>query len=334
MIYNNDIELRFIYQEIESLRDENLNQNKEISMLKEIVMDFKTNKAVPDAEKIVEPSLDDAKRMKASITVSQNQHRSSRKYGRNNKRPARLLPSRILHGDRKNATNRPMICRFNGPPTNCSDLSLLGYTLNGFYQVQAKSTGNKATNDGDDGLEAKTIYCIFKQPNGISSAIVEKRVSISPLNFDAAAVSSLGRSSSNGGVHFNFKTNLELETDSTLTKIKFNLNLLNVGGGFDGFTRLFRAPKTGIYQLTFSGPFLSTSASRENPCQILFNKGDFNNSIHGIFITDNQLLNRIAQTTTKLNRGDKISVQIKCKTSAIQNLGISIFSGSLLEELV
>ncbi len=47
------------------------------------------------------------------------------------KRPVRLLPARILQGERKNNTDHPPIRRFYGPPSNCSDLALLGYTLNG-----------------------------------------------------------------------------------------------------------------------------------------------------------------------------------------------------------
>jgi len=175
--------LRFIHQEIGSLRDENLNQNKEISMLKDIVLDSQTSKTVPDAEKITKSSLDDNKRMKEAM-VSQHHHRSSEESQRN-KRPARLLPSRILHGDRKNETNKPMIRRFNGPPTNCTELSLLGYTLNGFYQVQDLNTSNKGANysEGDDGLKTKTIYCAFKQPFGVPAVILEKRVTSGGVHF-------------------------------------------------------------------------------------------------------------------------------------------------------
>jgi len=122
-----------------------------------------------------------------------------------------------------------------------------GLHFNGFYLVQVKNAihKSKGIDDGDEGLETKTIYCAFRQPGGISSAILEKRVITSSLNVDAAAVS-LGWSST-GGIHFNVKTNSELETSSILTKIQFNANLLNMGGGFNGFTRVFIAPKTGIY---------------------------------------------------------------------------------------
>ena len=53
------------------------------------------------------------------------------------KRPAKLLPVQILYGDRlKNITEldfqntkRP---EFYDPSASCSDVSLLGYTLNGY----------------------------------------------------------------------------------------------------------------------------------------------------------------------------------------------------------
>jgi len=50
-----------------------------------------------------------------------------------NKRPVRLLPPHILYGERKNETElqKQMNRRRYEQPTNCSDLSLLGYTLNG-----------------------------------------------------------------------------------------------------------------------------------------------------------------------------------------------------------
>ena len=127
-------------------------------MLKEIVMDSHTYKAYPDAEQITE--RDNNKNMKESRAIQR--YRGSSGESQRNKRPARLLPTFILHG---NKPRNDMIDRFYGPPTNCSGLSLLGYTLNGFYQVLAKNTSDEGTGNSDDGLEAKTIYCTFKHSN-------------------------------------------------------------------------------------------------------------------------------------------------------------------------
>jgi len=279
-------------------------------MLKEIVMDSHTYKAYPDAEQIKEP--DNSKKMKES-TPSQRHRGSSGEFQRK-QRPARLLPTFILHG---NKPRNDMSYRFYGPPTNCSGLSLLGYTLNGFYQVLAKNTSDEGTGNGEDGLEAKTIYCTFKHSNG--SDIAEKRVV------------SLKIFSGTGGVHFNVKMKSELKiTLKKITHIRFDVILLNVGDGFNRSTGFFRAPKTGIYQFTFSGPLISHSVSRANHNEIMFGKNDMNYIIHSTIITDNQMLNRFVQTTTKLKRGEKISVIIQ---GANQTLGISTFSGSLLEEL-
>jgi len=54
------------------------------------------------------------------------------------KRPLRFLPAKFLYGEKKNdtANDHPLISKFYGPPTICSDLSNLGYTLNGFYLVK------------------------------------------------------------------------------------------------------------------------------------------------------------------------------------------------------
>ncbi len=45
---------------------------------------------------------------------------------------------------------------FNDPPTNCRDLSAIGYTLNGYYPVQLKLDGEQKS--GKIGM----IYCKFK----------------------------------------------------------------------------------------------------------------------------------------------------------------------------
>lgn len=65
-----------------------------------------------------------------------------------------------------------------GPPTNCYDLSRLGYTLNGYCLVQRVT---EALNNEVPNLE--TIYCAFKQKEGSSSNLSteEKRIGILKL---------------------------------------------------------------------------------------------------------------------------------------------------------
>ena len=60
----------------------------------------------------------------------------------------------LYRGDDKNKTKR-----FYGLATSCNELGKLGYTLNGLYLVDCKDQSKKS------------IYCQFKQPNGIKKKI-------------------------------------------------------------------------------------------------------------------------------------------------------------------
>jgi len=84
------------------------------------------------------------------------------------------------HETRQPTDNEKMleaVRRFYGPPTNCSALSELGYTLNCFYLVKAPE--NK--NDGQ--MQVEVVSCAFKHPEGIynRSNIIEKKASINYL---------------------------------------------------------------------------------------------------------------------------------------------------------
>lgn len=123
--------IRLVYKEIGLLKHENQNQNFEIAMLKVLVMGSHQKS----------DSLDQIER-----------------HTNKNKRPFRLLPPSALYGDRNNKTENQIHNKFYGPPTNCSELSLLGYTLNGYYQVKSGDISNIAQVD--------IVYCSFKQPDG------------------------------------------------------------------------------------------------------------------------------------------------------------------------
>ena len=142
---NFKIELRWIYEEIGSIRDENHNQNIEIALLKDIIT-------------------------KELYSQAHNDNHSS------NKRPARLLPQRILYGKGKkklNVTNSPIFC---GPPKNCSDLTKLGYTLNGFYLVESPIITNESL------TKIETVYCSFRQPKEFNASLLESRVGFLTLS--------------------------------------------------------------------------------------------------------------------------------------------------------
>lgn len=96
------------------------------------------------------------------ITKDEDQRMVTASLDRNhrNKRPAviRLLP-RFLHiscssefGERKNETDlqKQMNRRRFEQPTNCSDLSLLSFTLNGFYLVKSNDSTTKSNSANID----------------------------------------------------------------------------------------------------------------------------------------------------------------------------------------
>jgi len=129
-----------------------------------------------------------------------------------NKRPVRLLPFHFLMGDRKKSnstSDQSPIPKFYGPATNCSDLALLGYTLNGYYLVKPvadASHDSKATS-------LETVYCSFKQPESFNSSTVEKR--IGHLNvLDGTKPEPNSRSSSTKGIlkpnKFNLRNHLKI----------------------------------------------------------------------------------------------------------------------------
>jgi len=148
------IELNFIHQEIGLLRNENHHPNMEIALMKEKIGIHNINDS--SDQRITVASLDD------------NNHR--------NKRPVRLLPPHILYGERRNETDhqKQVNRRRYGQPTNCSDLSILGYTLNGFYLVKSNESSTEQSNID---IKLETVFCAFKQPDGtFNPTLVEKRI--------------------------------------------------------------------------------------------------------------------------------------------------------------
>ena len=184
-------------------------------MLKEIV-GFRNNETIPDHVE----SHDNKKLKELPAGLRQSSGKSLL-----SKRPARLLPLRILLGERKNDTN-DKISRFYGPPTNCSDLIKLGYTLNGFYLVKTNNTDN--TKDVHN-LKTETVFCSFKQPEGTSnSTAMEKRLT-SAIVVKPDAIATNKKSS---GVHFFLKLILkDLYISKRNATITFTDVVLNLGGG-------------------------------------------------------------------------------------------------------
>lgn len=102
------------------------------------------------------------KEMSIKSYDEQKRSKELRKYSQ--KRPARLLPYERLFFNKNKTDAEPAIPKFYGPPHNCSELSKLGYTLNGFYQVKVHVSNSSNANDF---TQLETIYCAFKQPERV-----------------------------------------------------------------------------------------------------------------------------------------------------------------------
>jgi len=248
------------------------------------------------------------------------------------KRPYRLLPiTNKGPGDKKNhqgeiISNQPR--RFYGPPRNCSDLSLLGYTLNGFYLVKPNSNSNDA--------KVEVISCSFEQPPvGINSTSnVEKRIEHLTM-FDNSNNNSKPASAGTG-IHFQVQRNKDFEFGANAI-IQLDLIRLNLGQSFNETSGIFIAPKSGVYQFNFKGIIQGgqSLANRFSHLAIYLNDVAVANTF--IMGSNTNTANAITEGTFKLKRGDKIYLKsdvlpVKGWRKLFGN-SIASFSGSLLEEL-
>jgi len=158
-----------------SLRDENLKQNMEIASLKETVQ--LQNQTINRQEKTIKKLFDDNHKMIKNDRPGSSAEQSRRK------RPVRLLPVNILFGRKNNETvNQQNRNLFYGPPTNCSDLTRLGYTLNGYYLVKNPALSD----DFKKTTKIETVFCAFKQEGTHNPLLVQQEVipppsSLNPL---------------------------------------------------------------------------------------------------------------------------------------------------------
>ena len=158
--------MSFIHQEIDSLRGGNQNQNIQIAFLKEKA----GLQGEPDHRSHQISTTDLPENMKAAKIKETSQLTTKDCHHYRQERPARLLPLQLLFRRNNNTENK--ISRFYGEPTNCSQLSELGYTLNVFYLVKSSNSLNTS------GLQLETVFGSFKQPEDhpLNSSTLEKRV--------------------------------------------------------------------------------------------------------------------------------------------------------------
>ena len=113
----------------------------------------------------------------------QHNYESSEKH-KQSKRPARLLPLQLLfdRDEDDDTTKKPLPLKFYGPPTNCSDLSRLGYTLNGYYLVRNSYEDTMTNNHFNSSYinTVDTVYCAFKQEGIFSPSLLEHKLALSP----------------------------------------------------------------------------------------------------------------------------------------------------------
>ncbi len=309
------LEFHFIRQEIGFLRQENSNQNMEIAQLKKM-MESKGNPVLntEKIKKLIDQSIE------KYLAVDHEQDDPLRAISRLGKRPARLLPHSILHG--KKPKNQTIPQPFFGPATNCSELSKLGYTLNGFYLVKPKVSPT-ANTTGDIITNLDTVYCSFKQPEGTvnQSINLEKRINVvSQLKTMEAG------SKSHRGIYFYAIKNMTRPSLQYLTMldIRFDHILLNSGFKFKSGFVTVPIPKSGVYQFVYTAVMNTTDRAVSN---VLLANGNRN-------IAQSRSLNSgnlMVQAILKANLGDNIYVRSDIGNGA--SIQWASFSGTLLEEL-
>lgn len=226
-----------IHQEIRLLKDENQKQNIEIAFLKE------------------------------KMIQQEQQYQPNRRV----KRPIRLIPSDARHD--KDLTKHHN--NFYGPPTNCFDLARIGFTLNGYYVVNAEegSTTDNKTNP-------EVIYCAFKQQYAVQATnpydkLVEKRVGL-VFSFEAAEkFEKILDNISNKNVFQAIKNRPLNDEGYKLSSMNgiltFDSAPLNVDPlYFNPFTGIFRAPKSGFYKFTFQVEMILRKSSENDQADIYF----------------------------------------------------------------
>jgi len=315
------IELRLIYQEIGLLKDENLNQNHQIiemllQMMRSSTQQWRQGNHHQLLEKNEEPidhqmKKDDSDEFLLTSSDGDPHQDSSRKDRL--KRPARLLPLQLLYGDRKNETDQ-QIRRFYGPPTNCTELSMLGYTLNGYYLVKIADITKET--------KLETVYCAFKQSDGtFNPSGSEKRGA--RLNSDIQT----SNKKFGGGIHFYalmVKSDFNAVGSGNLT---FGLVYLNMGYAFNEKKGTFTAPKNGVYQFIFKGTTKQGETSTK--VVIVLNR---NGEWMGATLPASGV-STVLMATLKLTKGDTIDLQSKYGSLSFHEGAAPSFSGSLLEEL-
>jgi len=213
------------------------------------------------------------------------------------KRPAQLIPT-----SKDNKENRKS---FYGPPTSCSDLAQLGYTLNGFYLVK-----NPVVNENFPQITTtQTVYCAFKQEGTYNQFMVQQPVISSPLPLNPLPSSfSLPTSKPDEDISF-FVLGTRNKNNPFYGTLTFqNADArLNIGDPFNLNTGYFRTPKNGIYHFSFE---ITSFDLRGNETRINFYMNDILvTNTFSLFSEVPGSSKIIHQVTLKLKVGDTICLK-------------------------
>ncbi len=286
------IELRFIHQEMGSLRDENHKQNMEIASLKETVQ--LQNKTISQHEATIKQLTTD------NHWIIKSDHPASSVAKTRRKRPAQITPTSDLYDERLKGAYNQKSKLFIGPPTNCSDLNRLGYTLNGFYMVRKPTNGEKSMHK----TILYAVYCTFKQEGAFDPSLVEKPVLPPPFSSPMLPP--------DDDVHFWFTAFRDKKDQSGVLTFT-DPSKLNRGNGFDGKTGYFKAPRFGIYHFLYEMTF-GRRGNNETSVDFYMNDALVVNSFSSI---SQNFGNKIRhEVTLKLNLGDSICLKAKNKNNA------------------
>jgi len=233
------------------------------------------------------------------------------------------------NGTATTGTDQQQLREFYGPPANCSDLSQLGYTLNGFYLIKSTAANSLIDTLGLTQLEA--VFCAFKQPGShLKSPELEKRVGFLKLDAKASPTSEVTTSPTKQGnevqnASFQTKTNnessssdklifhLQIKSNSIVQKpgapVEFDNIILNADKSYDPKTLAFFAPVTGNYKFVFE-----TEVLEEKNVTFRYSGRLPPDYKHGWTLTEaapSDLNNNIVKMVTTIKLGKSTRIQVK-----------------------
>lgn len=310
------VELRLVHREIGLLKVENQNQSLEIALLKRMVesQDQKIDQKI--AQEVTK------QKMKGTPMKASNQHQRSERVRR---KRAFIAPNQAIPKNKNQILDDQIIWnknpllqhhqQFLGQPSSCSDLSQLGYSLNGFYLVKATDGVNNAKN-----MKLESIFCAFIQPEGVYNvSAIEKRIAHLKLDDDVAAAT---------GIHFHVqrhnKTKFANDIKPVNAFIPFDTVLLNMGEAFHKNT--FIVPKPGVYRFIFTLVMASIPSKKSTTVTLCLNSLI---NVVGKSSTNKAGNSLTIEATLKLQKGDKI--YLASHLGGGFQISWASFSGSLLD---